>query len=91
MQSWPLPRLPQLPPTHSAGLRHWLLSVQAVMQVPSRQVDGAQDTATPMRQVPSPSHTLGGTKFSRPSQLPSLHTVPCAYLAQPPWPLQKPL
>src|SRR5215207_10421527 len=70
---------------------HWVLVVQAVMQTPSSQVDGLQEIATPTMQVPSPSQTLGGTNLSRPSQAPSLHTVPCANLAQPPWPLQKPL
>ncbi len=84
VQSWPSPRLPQLPPAQTAGAMHCMLLVQAVMQVPSSQVDGLHEMATPTIHMPSPSQTLGGTNFSRPSQAPSLQTVPAANLAQPP-------
>jgi hypothetical protein len=68
-----------------------MLLLHAVMQTPSSQVDGLQEIATPTTHRPSPSQTLGGTNFSRPSQAPSLQTVPWANFAQPPWPLQNPL
>jgi hypothetical protein len=83
--------LPQLPAVQAAGAMHWVLFVQLVMQVPSSQVDGAHERATPTMQAPSPSQVLGGMNFSRPSHAPSLQTVPWANLAQPPCPLQNPL
>ena len=91
VQSCPGPRFPQLPAVHIAGDAHCMLLVQAVMHVSPSQVDGAHDSATPAMQAPSPSHRPGGMNLSRPSQAPSLQTVPAAYLAHPPCPLQTPL
>ena len=88
MQSWPSPLGPQLPFTQVLGAMHLSFPVQLFKQEPASQVDGAQASATPFTQTPSPSQRLAGTKFSLPSQLESLQIVPAAYLAQPPWPLQ---
>jgi len=65
--------------------------VQLLRQLPASQVDGLHEMATPCTQVPSPSHKLAGTNSSRPVQVDWRQTVPMAYLAQPPWPLQTPL
>jgi hypothetical protein len=70
---------------------HWEASWQLVRQVPSAQVDGAQEIGAPATQVPSPSQLLGGIRLAGPAQLGCAHTVPAAYLVQAPWPLQKPL
>jgi hypothetical protein len=91
VQSWPSPRGPQLPPLHTAGAAHSVSVVQLRRQLPSAQTDGMQEIGNPSRQVPSPSHWLAGTNRSLPLQPESLQMVPVAYLAQPPWPLQKPL
>ncbi len=89
-QLWPFCFLPQdpfrqrLPPVQSA------LPVQLALQALAAQTKGAQGTGAPTRQVPAPSHTLIGISLP-PEQAPARHSVPAAYLAQPPWPLQVPL
>lgn len=70
---------------------HWLSIEQLVRQAPSSQVEGLHSSGRPTMQVPSPSQELGGMNLSLPSHEPSLQVVPALYLAQPPWPLQKPL
>ena len=64
--------------------------VQLALQVLPEQAYGEQGTGAPTEQVPEPSQTLIGTSLP-PEQLPGRHSVPEAYLAQPPRPLQAPL
>jgi hypothetical protein len=91
VQSWPSPLGPQLPFTQALGGMHLSLPVQLLRQAPASQVEGAQESATPCTQVPSPSQRPAGVNLSLPSQLASLQTVPAENFAQPPCPLQKPL
>lgn len=88
-QLWPRPRLPQLPPLQTAGATQSLFSVQVTLHAPSVHLLGAHPTGEPGTHVPLPSQTLAGIRLS-PAQLAALHTLPDAYFAQPPWPLQEP-
>ena len=91
-QAWPLPRGPQVPPTQAVPGAHWSLVVQVVAQLSPTHMDGAHGIATPATQVPTPSHAEGGmNSVAAPAHPPRAQTVPTAYLAHPPCPLQKPL
>jgi hypothetical protein len=88
-QLWPFCFLPQEPSRHRLPAVQSALLAQLPLQVFCAQTKGAQATGLPSTQVPAPSHTLMGISLP-PEQLAGLHSVPAAYLAQPPCPLQVP-
>jgi hypothetical protein len=89
-QLWPRPFLPQLPFWQELGAMQSALLAQLPRQVLFAHMKGAQLIGALDTQEPSPSHTLGGTKLA-PEQEPGRQSVPPAWRAHPPRPLQTPV
>ena len=69
--------LPQLPFTQVLPGAHSASAVQLIRQAVPAQMNGAQVTGAPIRQVPLPSQMLIGISLPA-AQLDGLHSVPAA-------------
>ena len=92
VQAAPLGFLPQLVPTHTFPVEHWVLTEQVSRQTSlvAAQTYGAQSRPLPGRHPPVPLQRLG--EICRPlAHEPGPHTVPLAYSRQAPLPSQTPV
>jgi hypothetical protein len=90
VQSWPSPRMPQLPLLQVAGATQSASEVQASLHASPWQMEGAQLIGDPTTQVPLPSQVEAGVS-APPAHEGGRQTLPERALMHPPAPLHWPV